>query len=278
MAYSSRGRDAGPRAPRVLVFDSGVGGLSVLAEIARRLPGVELAFTGDNRHFPYGTKPAEMLLPQIEASVRRAVAACTPDLLVVACNTASTFALPHLRTILPMPVVGVVPAIKPAAALSATKVIGLLATPATVDRPYTSDLISRFAPDCTVIRVGSADLVTLAEAALRGIAPARDRLAAILDPFFAGPDGVRLDVIVLACTHFPLLRDALAQAAPRPVTFLDSGEAIARRVESLLGIDGMTAAIVRRHRAYFTAPADDLAGLGPAFDRLGLEGPIVLQP
>lgn len=264
------------RARRVLVFDSGVGGLSVLAEIARRLPGVELAFTGDNRHFPYGTKPVDVLLPQIEASVRKTMAACDPDLLVVACNTASTFALPHLRAILPIPVVGVVPAIKPAAALSASRVIGLLATPATVDRPYTSDLIDRFAPGCTVIRVGSAELVTLAEAALRGIAPPVERLAAILAPFFAGPDGARLDVIVLACTHFPLLREALARAAPRPVTFLDSGAAIARRVETLLGPEGGAPGKARGHRAYFTAPADDLSGLGHAFDRLGLGAPIVL--
>ncbi len=262
------------RAPRVLVFDSGVGGLSVLDEIARRLPGVELAFTGDNRHFPYGTKPAEVLLPQIEASVARAMAACDPDLLVVACNTASTFALPRLRESLAVPVVGVVPAIKPAAALSASKVIGLLATPATVDRPYTLDLIDRFAGDCRVVRVGSAELVTLAEGALRGVAPARDRLAAILDPFFAGPDGDRLDVIVLACTHFPLLRDALAAAAPRPVTFLDSGAAIARRVEALLSPPATPPA--SGHRAYFTAAAADLAGLVPALARFGLGAPVVL--
>ncbi len=264
------------RHPRVLVFDSGVGGLSVLAEIARRLPGVELAFTGDNRHFPYGTKPAEILLPQIEASVAKAMAACAPDILVIACNTASTFALPHLRSILTIPVVGVVPAIKPAAGLSASKVIGLLATPATVDRPYTSDLIGRFAPDCTVIRNGSAELVTLAEAALRGSEPPRDRLSAILAPFFAGPDGARLDVIVLACTHFPLLRAALAAAAPRPVTFLDSGEAIARRVETLLGLEGIALPAAAGHRAYFTAPSDDLSGLGHTLDRLGLGAPIVL--
>lgn len=264
------------RTPRVLVFDSGVGGLSVLAEIARRLPGVALAFTGDNRHFPYGTKPVEVLLPQIEDSVRQAMAACDPDLLVIACNTASTFALPHLRAILPIPVVGVVPAIKPAAALSASKVIGLLATPATVDRPYTLDLIDRFAPDCVVIRVGSAELVALAEADLRGRPPPRDRLAAILGPFFAGPDGARLDIIVLACTHFPLLRDALAAATPRPVTFLDSGEAIARRVEALLGLKALPAVAPGRHRAYFTAPDDGLADLAPSLDHLGLGAPIVL--
>ncbi len=263
------------RNPRVLVFDSGVGGLSVLAEIARRLPGVELAFTGDNQHFPYGVKPAETLLPQIEQSLGKAIAACDPDLVVIACNTASTFVLPHLRATLSIPVVGVVPAIKPAAALSATGVIGLLATPATVDRPYTLELIARFAPGCTVIRNGSAELVTLAEAALRGSDPPRERLAAILAPFFEGPDGARLDVIVLACTHFPLLRDALAAAAPRPVTFLDSGEAIARRVETLLAPAALPAA--GGHRAYFTAPSADLAGLSPALERLGLGAPIVLQ-
>jgi glutamate racemase len=259
------------RRPRVTVFDSGVGGLSVLREIADLLPEVELAFVGDNGNFPYGTKPADQLLDLIESSVRRAVAATRPDILVIACNTASTLALPRLRGFVTVPVVGVVPAIKPAARHSRSKVIGLLATPATVARPYTQALIDEFAADCTVLRVGSAALVELAERRLRGETVDRAELTDILAPFFAGDAGARLDTIVLACTHFPLLRDDLAAAAPRRVIWLDSGAAIARRVASLLA-DRRPPRLAAHpvHGAWFTAPAPDLDRLTPALARLGI--------
>jgi glutamate racemase len=156
-----------------------------------------------------------------------------PRLLVIACNTASTIALAAVRAALEIGVVGTVPAIKPAAALSRSRVIGMLGTEATVRQPYVDDLAARFAGDCTVLRHGSAELVELAEAALRGTPPPRERLAAVLAGLFDQPGGERLDVIVNACTHFPLLARELAEAAPHPVRFIDGAPGIARRIAFL---------------------------------------------
>lgn len=217
--------------PRVLVFDSGVGGLSILREIHHKRPELELLYACDNQAFPYGTKGETELLERVDAVLKSLFATLCPDIVVVACNTASTVALPKIRAHFANPVVGVVPAIKPAAALTRSKVIGLLATPATVGRPYTQELIDQFAPDCTVLRLGSGELVTMAEEKLRGITPDRDRLGAILAPLFDQP---AMDTLVLACTHFPLLIDDMKALAPRPLHWVDSGEAIARRVQSLL--------------------------------------------
>ncbi len=221
-----------PCHPKVLVFDSGVGGLSILAEVRARLPWCSYIYACDNQAFPYGTKGEEELVARVDAVLKGLIAAVDPDIVVIACNTASTVALPHIRSHFAKPVVGVVPAIKPAALLSKTRVIGLLATPATVHRPYTQWLIDEFAPDCTVIRVGSAELVAIAEAKLRGHPPDPRVLAEIIAPLFANP---HTDALVLACTHFPLLRGELEAAAPRPVHWVDSGEAIARRVASFAG-------------------------------------------
>lgn len=216
---------------RVLVFDSGVGGLSILSEIRQHIPGCELVYACDNAAFPYGTKDEAELVERVDAVLKALIAQIDPDIVVVACNTASTVALPHIRNHFHKPVVGVVPAIKPAAQLSQSRVIGLLATPGTVSRPYTQQLIDEFAPDCTIIRVGSTELVQLAEQKLRGQSPDPEKLREILAPIFTNP---RTDTLVLACTHFPLLRDELEAAAPRAIQWVDSGAAIARRVKSLL--------------------------------------------
>jgi len=217
----------------VLVFDSGVGGLSIFADIASALPTVPLAFACDNAAFPYGTKTETELLERVDVVLHALIARIQPRLVVVACNTASTVALPRLRRRFSLPIVGVVPAIKPAALISHNKVIGLLATPATVARPYTDELIREFAGNCAVIKVGSRELVELAEAKLRGATIAPVTLAPLLAPFFADRNH-SADTIVLGCTHFPLLRAELAAATPVPVQWLDSGAAIARRVASLV--------------------------------------------
>ncbi|NQD36980.1 glutamate racemase [Permianibacter sp. IMCC34836] len=218
----------------VLVFDSGVGGLSIFADIAAALPSLPLVFACDNAFFPYGTKAEDELVERVDAVLHALIDRIQPRLIVIACNTASTVALPRLRSRFALPIVGVVPAIKPAAKLSRNRVIGLLATPATVQRPYTDQLIREFASDCTVIKVGSRELVQLAEAKLRGTHISVEALQPILAPFFADPDR-SADTIVLGCTHFPLLRQELAAAARQPVQWVDSGEAIARRVETLIG-------------------------------------------
>ena len=156
-----------------------------------------------------------------------------PRLIVIACNTASTIALPAVRAALDLPVVGTVPAIKPAALMSETRTIGVLGTRATVRQAYVDDLAARFASDCRVIRHGSAALVELAEAKLRGETLSSESFTAVLDGLFGQEGGEAIDVIVNACTHFPLVEAELAAAAPHPVRFVDGGPGIARRIAFL---------------------------------------------
>ncbi|MCH2558216.1 MAG: glutamate racemase [Alcanivorax sp.] len=215
----------------VLIFDSGVGGLSVVRALRAQLPGVPLAYVCDNAALPYGTKPDDWLVARIVAVCAAALAASGARALVVACNTASTLALEALRERLAIPVVGTVPAIKPAAALSHSGVIGLLATSATVCRPYTDRLIADFAAGRTVVRVAADALVAQAERRVAGETLDRDALDRALAPLWAEE---RLDTVVLGCTHFPLLSEVLAERAPRPVQWVDSGAAIARRVAQVL--------------------------------------------
>lgn len=217
----------------ILIFDSGVGGLSVLAHVRTRLPQANLVYVADSAGFPYGTKSEAEIAARVPALLGRLAERHDPRLIVIACNTASTIALAEVRKALDVPIVGTVPAIKPAAEASVTRVIGVLGTDATVRQPYVDDLATRFAADCTVLRHGSAELVDLTEAALRGNPPPPHRLRAVLDGLFAQPGGERLDVIVNACTHFPLLEDDLAAAAPRTVRFVDGSAGIARRVAHL---------------------------------------------
>ncbi|MBY0563969.1 MAG: glutamate racemase [Hyphomonadaceae bacterium] len=250
---------------RALIFDSGVGGLSVLDAIADAALALELDYVADNLWLPYGLKSDAALRERVPALLQAIASQWTPDVVVVACNTASTIALDAVRASLDVPVVGVVPPIKPAAALSKTGVIGLLATPATVQRAYTDDLIARFAADKIVLRSGSSALVTAAESKLAGAAVDRTAIAEAIDDLFGVPQGDRIDVVALACTHFPLLKQELAEAAPRPVAWLDSGAAIARRTADVAGAGvGASHAL----RAGFT-DANAAAALAPAFARRG---------
>jgi glutamate racemase len=233
---------------RVLVFDSGVGGLSVLDAIAAAGHALSLDYVADNAWLPYGLKSDAALRERVPALLAHMTKAWAPDAVVVACNTASTIVLPDVREALSVPVVGVVPPIKPAAALTRTGVIGLLATPATVRRAYTDDLITQFAADKRVVRFGSAALVEAAERKLRGEA---------IDP-----------AAVHEATHFPLLAQELAAAAPRPCTWLDSGAAIARRVADVTGAARGNASCAR---AGFT-DADAARALFPAFETRGFCG------
>jgi glutamate racemase len=217
----------------ILFFDSGVGGLSVLAPTRALLPRAPFVYVADSAGFPYGTKTEAEIAGRVPALLGRLAERYRPRLIVIACNTASTIALAAVRSALDLPVVGTVPAIKPAAEQSRTRVIGVLGTDATVRQPYVDDLAGRFASDCLVLRHGSAELVALAEAKLRGETAPRERYAAILSGLFDQPGGERIDVIVNACTHFPLVVDELAAAAPHPVAFVDGSAGIARRVAHL---------------------------------------------
>ncbi|MFT5988535.1 MAG: glutamate racemase [Marinobacter psychrophilus] len=216
--------------PSVLVFDSGVGGLSVAASIRRLCPQVPLVYLADNAGFPYGDKPEAEVTRRTCNLVTSALSKFDCQIVVLACNTASTVALPALRQCVSEAVVGVVPAIKPAAAISVNRRIGILATPATVARPYLDQLIADYAADCQVCRIGHRSLVHWAEGLARGEPVPQSRLVEILAPFeLAG-----VDTVVLGCTHYPLLLPALKQAAPGVRFWVDSGDAIARRVEQLL--------------------------------------------
>ena len=216
----------------LLFFDSGVGGLSVLAPARALLPQAPMVYAADNAAFPYGIRSEAEIAARVPALLGRLVERFRPRLAVIACNTASTIALDAVRAALDLPVVGTVPAIKPAAELSKTRVIGVLGTAATVRQPYVDDLAERFAADCTVIRHGSAELVALAEAKLAGIDPDPAAVAAALAPLLEAPGAERMDVIVLACTHFPLLAREIAAAAPGKA-LVDGGPGIARRIAYL---------------------------------------------
>src|SRR5215468_251867 len=256
-----------------IVFDSGVGGLSVFDCIAAALPHLRLLYVADNAYFPFGTKEESELVARVRFLLAELARRYNPDLIVIACNTASTIALPAVRDALPIPIVGTVPAIKPAAQVSQTRVIGLLGTPGTVRRQYTQRLIDEFAPDCSVLRHGSTELVELAEQKLRGEPIAPTAVKSALAGLFEQPDGERIDTVVLACTHFPLLAGELAGCTPRPIHWIDSGAAIARRVASLL--DGAVAAgdagESPRHRAVFTARTAAVERLRPALALRGLQ-------
>ncbi len=226
------------KAPKILIFDSGAGGLSVTAEIIKKCPGALFTYAADRAYFPYGVKQDTELTARIVSQVESLYRKIQPDLVVVACNTASTLALETLRAEFPCPFVGVVPAIKPAAKLTRTGVIGVLATPATVNRPYTRTLIEDFAPNHNVVMYGSDTLVALAEDKItKGILDEK-QLSQELTLLFAQPQGQEIDTVVLACTHFPLLKPELiywAQKENKTITWVDSGQAIADRVYSLLG-------------------------------------------
>lgn len=250
---------------RVLVFDSGVGGLSVLDAIAKSNYALELDYAADNAWLPYGLKSDAELGARVPALLSSLVKQWAPDLVVVACNTASTIALEPVRAALVVPVVGVVPPIKPAAAASKTGVIALLATPATVRRTYTNDLIAQFAADKRVVRFGSAALVEAAEQKLRGAKPDQGAIREAIEGMFGAPGGGEIDVVALACTHFPLLAEELAATAPRQCLWLDSGDAIARRVGHLLIAE---TGVTRVRRAGFTAP-NEARALFPAFQSRG---------
>jgi glutamate racemase len=215
----------------LLFFDSGVGGLSVLAATHKLLPQAPIVYAADSAGYPYGTKSEAEIAARVPALLGRLVERYHPRLVVIACNTASTIALAHVRGALDLPVVGTVPAIKPAALLSKTRVIGVLGTEATIRQPYVDRLAAEFASDCLVLRHGSAELVELAEAKLRGEPTDPATYARVLGGLTGQPGGDRLDTVVLACTHFRLVEPELTAA--KPLTYVDGAEGIARRVKHL---------------------------------------------
>lgn len=220
---------AGQRAP-ILIFDSGVGGLSVLATVHETLPDQDVVYLADNACFPYGDLSDDQIIQRVLRLVGEANTRFHPALVVIACNTASTLVLDQLRARIKVPVVGVVPAVKPAAKLTPHGRIGLLATPATVRRPYLDTLICDHAANAVVTRIGSSVLVQQAEHRLDGADLDMTLIAQVVTPLCE----LRVDTVVLGCTHFPLIGDALRQVLPEVEHWVDSGDAVARRVRFLL--------------------------------------------
>jgi len=254
-----------PTAP-LLFFDSGVGGLSVLGPTRQLLPNAPIVYAADSAGFPYGTRSEAELATRVPALLGRLVERFRPRLAVIACNTASTIALDHARAALDIPVVGTVPAIKSAAELSKSRVIGVLGTEATVRQPYVDDLAERFAADCIVIRHGSPELVELAEAKLAGEPVSIQAVHDAVAPMVLQPEGEKMDVMVLACTHFPLLAEEIATAFPA-IAQVDGGPGIARRIAYLTGGQEWAG----EHYAgiaVFTGPTP--GNLAPALARFGL--------
>ncbi|WP_257549841.1 glutamate racemase [Sphingopyxis sp. DBS4] len=217
----------------ILFFDSGLGGLTVLGPTRALLPTAPIVYAADYAGLPYGEKSDAELAARVPALLGRLVERYQPRLAVIACNTASTIALAHVRAALDLPIVGTVPAIKPAAEMTQSGVIGVLGTEATVRQPYVDDLSAKFASDKIVLRHGSPALVAAAENKLNG----REVNAAAAERAIAGlrrqPGGDAMDVIVLACTHFPLLAAELQAAAGPDVRLIDGSAGIARRIAHL---------------------------------------------
>jgi glutamate racemase len=234
----------------ILMFDSGLGGLTVYREVAAARPDADFVYVADDAAFPYGALAEPALVERVVDLMGDLINAHRPDLIVIACNTASTIVLPQLRKKFSLPFVGTVPAIKPACATSVTKRVSVLGTEATVKREYTRVLIRDYAQDCVVTLVGATALAGYAEAELHGTPAGDTALRSEIAPCFLD-DGARTDTIVLACTHYPLLIERLRQLAPWPVNYIDPAPAIARRVVDLLGPNA--AAEPGSTRALFTS-------------------------
>ena len=221
----------------ILVFDSGLGGLTVMREIVKTRPDAHYVYVADDAFFPYGHHSEDQIIARVVPLIGELIGAHSPDLVVIACNTASTLVMSHLRERYKVPFVGTVPAIKPACARSKTKHVSVLGTKGTVKREYTKALIRDFAQGCEVALIGSGELASLAEAALSGIEVSDVEISAEIAPCFVRNSAdplKRTDTVVLACTHYPLLMDRLVRLAPWPVEWIDPAPAIARRVADLL--------------------------------------------
>lgn len=220
-----------PEAP-LLFFDSGIGGLSVLRAVREKLPNAPIVYAADYAGLPYGTKSEAEIAARVPALLGRLVERYRPRLVTIACNTACTIALSHVRAALDVPVVGTVPAIKPAAEATRTGVIGLLGTATTIRQPYVDRLQSDHAAGVTLLRHAAPELVHAAEAKLRGESVDPQVYADAMRGLTHHPDGDRLDVVALGCTHFPLVADELTAVSPK-MRFVDGAAGIARRIVHL---------------------------------------------
>lgn len=249
-------KGAGRGAPRLLTFDSGLGGLTVLRAVRGAIPEADLHYLADDAFFPYGALDEATLAERVTQVLGAAIAALAPHAVIVACNTASTLALPLLRARHPIPFIGTAPAVKPAAALSHSGLVSVLATPATVAREYTRALIAEHGQGRRFTLVGASGLAALAERSMAGQEVGDEAVSAAIAPCFVEEGGARTDVIVLACTHYPLLIERFRALAPWPVTWLNPAPAIARRTANVLAVEGFYVGVgvhQKRGAIYFTS-------------------------
>ncbi len=253
----------------LLFFDTGVGGLSVLSAVTAALPQSPIVYAADYAGLPYGTKSEDEIAARVPALLGRLVERYRPRLVTIACNTACTIALTHVRAALDVPVVGTVPAIKPASERTKTGVIGLLGTAATIRQPYVDRLEAEFASGMTLLRHAAPELVHAAEAKMRGEAvdPAvyERAIAGLTDQ----KDGKRLDVIILGCTHFPLVQAELAMVTAPDMQFVDGAAGIARRILHLTK-DQVWPAFPVPGTFVTTGPVDAIEAYFPQLARYGL--------
>ncbi|WP_108810080.1 glutamate racemase [Sphingorhabdus sp. Alg231-15] len=217
----------------LLFFDTGIGGLSILRESQKLMPTAPVIYAADYAGMPYGMKSEEELSTRIPLLLGRLVERYKPQLVTIACNTASTIALDVVRSVLDIPVVGTVPAIKPASQMTKTGVIGLLGTKATIRQPYVDRLAAEFAPDKKILRFGAPDLVYAAEARLRDEVPDPKIISRAVSGLTDQEYGDQIDTVILACTHFPLVQEELQKSFVRDIQFIDGSNGIARRIADL---------------------------------------------
>lgn len=257
-----------PTAP-ILLLDSGIGGLSVLSEVRRLLPDAPMIYVADNAALPYGDKTEAQIAARVPALLGRLVERYRPRLVTIACNTASTIALASVREVLDLPVVGTVPAIKPAALLSRSGVIGLLGTAATVRQAYVDRLEAEFARDKRLLRHAAPGLVAAAEAKLRGEEFDPEVFSQAARGLLDQAGGERMDTVVLACTHFPLVALELGEAMGPQVVFVDGATGIAQRVAHLT--QGQAFDRAAPDVAVFTGEPPSASSLEAALAAHGLE-------
>lgn len=250
---------------QLLIFDSGVGGLSIFQEVIKQSPNVNCYYLSDNAYFPYGELDESQLIERLTHLLTEFVKKYPVDLIIIACNSASTVALTSLRASFSIPVVGVVPAIKPACLTTKNGIIGLVATPATIQRDYTKQLVEQFASNKTVLNIGSTELVKLAEDKLQGKAVDKHCLQAVFQPWLNRE--IQPDTLVLGCTHFPLLKNEISDCFENRVTLVDSGEAIAKRVALLLEKDKVQYQV--NYDAFYTLQNEKQDLLEGAFLNMG---------
>lgn len=251
----------------ILLFDSGLGGLTVLAELRKLLPEAPVIYAADLAGLPYGEKTEAEIAARVAGLLGRMAERYRPRLACIACNTASTIALGMVRQVLHIPIVGTVPAIKPAAAMTQTGTIGLLGTAATIRQAYVDNLEAEFAADKVLLRHASPALVSVAERKLRCLPFDRTVFEKAAEGLRQQDGGAQIDVVVLACTHFPLVEDELREAFGRSVAFVHGAEGIARRIEYLTR--GQDFARSGGDLMVVTGEESDEAALQPVLARFG---------